>query len=270
MNRLIRRLQGIELHVLPPAGADRVCPARLPPAGIDAATIRDLRARVYIDCGLFPPSSDPGEEDADDCGWHLLATRQSQLVGCIRLVMFGPEQTEDIPALALANSRCEFSTADRNRCLAAISEQVRVWRSTGGPIFIQVGGLAVLPDRRNSAVAPALCLGSIALGRSIGCATGILFASEKSGNVSLFAKAGCLPLQDGAEPLGYLDDSFHRDRMLVMAFDPERITPELVEAVEALQAHLLDEVAEKAPPLNGERGSRHRQPPICVSSDASE
>ena len=246
MTRLIRRLQGVELHLLAPAGADSAFPA---PPGIDAGTIRDLRARIYVNCGLLPPSPQPSTEDADDCGWHLVATRESQLVGCIRLVMFGLEQTETIPALALANSRCEFSMADRSRCLAAIREQVRVWRSNGGPLFIQVGGLAVLPDRRNSAVAPALCLGSNAFVRSIGCASGILFASEKSGSVTLYAKAGCLPLHDDAGPLGYLDDTFHRDRMLVMGFNPYRVEPELVEAVEALQAHLLRGGVATATPL---------------------
>lgn len=268
MTRLIRRLQGVQLHVLPPEGSSSDFPR--PPAEIDAAAIRELRARVYVDCGLLRPIAQASTEDADNCGWHLVATRESQLVGCIRLVMFGPEEAEAIPALALANSRCEFSMADRNRCLAAIREQVRVWRGVGGDLFIQVGGLAVLPDRRNSAVAPALCLGSNAFCRSIGCAAGILFASEKSGNVTLYAKAGCLPLNDDAGPLGYLDDSFHRDRMLVMGFDPDRIEPELVEAVEALQAHLLREVAPTATTLNSQQGYARHLPAASGSRDLSE
>ena len=152
MSKLIRRLQGVELHLLPPAGSYSDFP--LPPAGIDAATVRALRVREYVDCGLLPTSAKPSSEAADDRGWHMVATRDSELVGCIRFVLFGLEQTEAIPALALANSRCSFSMSDRSRCLAAIWEQTLAWRGIGGP-FMQVGGLAVVRDRRNTAVAPA-------------------------------------------------------------------------------------------------------------------
>jgi hypothetical protein len=159
----------------------------------------------------------------------------------MRLVAFDRSEADDMPQRALASSRAEFSATDRERCLTALAEYAREWRKVGGPLVL-AGGLAVAAHARNSIVAPALCLGCNALTRLLGSASAIVFATEEAAN--LYSKAGCFPLLSGQSPLGFLVDSFHRTRVLVMGADPYRVAAELEETVIELSRLLQDGVTQ--------------------------
>jgi hypothetical protein len=229
MTNLIERIRRLDLRLIAPGGVA----GNWPNPTIDA--IRRFRAQVYHERASLPLASDASADDVDERGWHLVVRRDTQLIGCVRFVFFHRRDADDVPERLLVNSRCKFSATDRVRCLAALAEYAREWRRVGGPLG-QAGGLAVAAHARTSVVAPALCLAGIALGRLLGAARGIVFADEKSAN--LYARAGCSPLLSGQLPLGFLVDSFHRDRVLVMRIDPLGLVTELEETVIELRGLL--------------------------------
>ncbi len=242
MTMLVERLHGYDLRLLAPG----TCPREL------LAAIRQFRADVYGEFSCLPSAGAVSDDSADPEAWHLLVCRAGALVGCIRFVSFDPVWTGDLPTRVLVNSRCEFSAEDQGRCLSALAEYARQWRSAGGP-FVQVGGLAVARSARRSAVGPALCLAGNAFLRLVESAAGVAFAADKTGGAKLYARAGCFPLAGLDGPLGLLDDAYHRDRILVMGIAPYANVPEL-------EAEILELCTALARQATGPRaGMAHRR-----------
>lgn len=233
MTRFIECIKRLDLRLIAPGGVRSNWP------GPNIEAIRRFRAEIYREFASLPLAGDASIEEADEHGWHLVVMRSTQLVGCIRLVVFQRRDADDVPERLLVNSRCQLSAIDRERCMAALVEYAREWRLVGGPL-VQVGGLAVATHARYSGVATALCLAGIALIRLLGAARGIAFAAEKTGGANLYARGGCVPLLSGQLPLGFLVDSFHRDRILLMRIDPFGLAPELEETVIELRGLLQD------------------------------
>ena len=238
MTKLIERIRRLDLRLIAPGNVAVNWP------GPNIEAIRRFRAEIYREFESLPPAGDASIEEADEHGWHLVVMRGTQLVGCIRFVFFHRRDADDVPERLLVNSRCQPSAIDHERCMAALAEYAREWRLVGGPLG-QAGGLAVATHARYSIVAPALCLAGFALGRLLGAARGIVFAAEKGAN--LYARAGCSPLLSGQLPLGFLVDSFHRGRFLVMRYDPFGLAPELEETV--IELHGLLEARMTQPEL---------------------
>lgn len=160
MNRFMERMGGLDIRVLPPGGeaSDRS-------GARSIEDVRRFRATVYGEFSFLPPTCNAGADDADEQSRHVLAVRDDDVVGCIRLAVFDPDEAHSMPTPALANSRCQFSKSDEARCLAALTEYTRQWSKVGGAL-VQAGGLAVARRARTSIVAPALRLTS--LGRGLG------------------------------------------------------------------------------------------------------
>lgn len=235
MTHFKERLRNLELHLIGP-GIDRSSRIECP----TVETIHRFRCSVYSEFGSMP-RSDGDASRADEGAWHLVATRASHLLGCIRFHIFHPHEAEGLAARAIANSRCIFSAVDRERCEIAIARYGRRWRASDRPL-VQAGGLAVEAEARGTPVAPALCLAGNALVQSIGATAGIVFAGKKSGSTRLYARSGCTPLQLSDEPLGDLFDRFHDDRITVMGMEPHR----------RLESHLDSVVVQLGCELAGE------------------
>jgi hypothetical protein len=231
MSRLLERLKGINLTLLSPPGAGNR------PSQFAVGDISRFRAAIYAECASLPPDHRADADAADQQAWHLVATSGPRILGCIRLIVYAEAQRAAMPRAVLANSQCQFSKQDQATCLAVLEDYGQKWGKLGGPL-VQAGGLAVASDMRRSIVGPALCLAGNAFIRGIGGVTGVVFAAEKTGGVSLYAKAGCTPLQCGDSALGYFDDPFHRDRILVMGISPWSIEADLDAAVVALGGKL--------------------------------
>ena len=222
MTKFIQRMRGLQLRLLRTQGGARACPD----SDFDVDAIRDFRAKAYSECNSLPKAQRLSEDEADEQGWHLVAKRDAELVGCIRFLLYRPDEADEVPIRVTANSRCAFSEQDRERCTEAIAQYVSAWRKLGGPL-VQAGGLAVARQARHSVVGPALCLAGNAFIRSMGGSGGIVFAAEKTRGAQMYAKAGCVPLRIGNTPLGLLEDSFHQDRVLVMSIEPRAVAAEL-------------------------------------------
>jgi hypothetical protein len=76
--------------------------------------------------------------------------------------------------------------------------------------------------------------------RLSGSAAGVILAGIKTGGVGLYAKCGGFPLGAGGHSLGWLEDTFHRQPILVMGINPwgnsTKVEPDIIGLMGVLAA----------------------------------
>lgn len=232
--RLITRLQRYEFALVAPCGETR-----------DDSTavkeIRELRSEVYHEFGSLPGRSNESADRVDEFAWHIIVRLEGTLIGCVRCVVFDDPLALDIADRILRYSHCVLSEGDRTRSVAAIRSFVAARRPRSSTL-VQIGGLAVSRRFRRSCVAVGLCVAANAFTRAIGSGGGVMLAAEKSRPETLFHHSGGFRLDIGGEILPPLNDSFHRDRIIVMGTAPFGNTIRLEAVVEHFTASLFREL----------------------------
>lgn len=208
---IVDRLYPYEFELVGP-GAD---------SALVVESVRSFRTDVYRGFGSLPPvaTSAAWDDAADRVAWHIVAKRGPTIVGCLRAVVYQTPFAPDVPDRVVHYSGCAFSQADRKRCLRAIHAFIRTRRASHSPL-IQFGGLAVSARARRSALPIGLCLAATAFTRACGSGGGVFLAAEKSRTETLFRRAGGFRLRSDGEHVAPLDDSSHRDRVVLMGSDP--------------------------------------------------
>lgn len=175
------------------------------------------------------------EMKIDYTSWHLLLTRPTGIVGCMRYAAYpSSARATDLQiwGSSLAKSR-EWSFSLR----AAIERELSEARKKNFH-FGEPGGWVITPELRGSTEAIRLALGGFALAAVLGGAVGVCTATRKNHSAAMLRRLGGKPLGFGRATLPVYFEPHYGCEIEILKFDSEAIAKNYGSAVQALSAKL--------------------------------
>jgi hypothetical protein len=182
---------------------------------------QSVRGGIYLADGALDPSKLTADgrhvQRADYDSWHLLAVdANGEVHGCARYRhLTGDVSFDDLGVSDswLARSR-QWGASLKG---AVESEMVRAKRR--GTAFSEVGGWALVPEKRCTTKALRIATATFSLAQTLGGCVGISTATERHRSSSILRRIGGCSLEyDGAELPSYYDPQY-RCQMEVLRFD---------------------------------------------------
>jgi hypothetical protein len=180
-----------------------------------------LRGRVYLADGAVQASqlSTDGRhlQDVDYDSWHVLAVDGSGAVqGCARYRhLVGNIGFDDLGVRESWLARCE----QWGGSLRAAVESEIVRAKQRGSAFSEVGGWAIVPEKRCKGEALRIAMATYSLAQILGGCVGISTATERHHSSSILRRIGGRSLEcDGTELPSYYDPQY-QCQMEVLRFD---------------------------------------------------
>ena len=241
---LLSRLPGVAFLVLAPA-AQEVRPPLAAPV-IDPATHGELLTQVALLRALAGMGQANQVGDGYDAeSWHVLAVcgKERGLVGAIRARIYDLRVGHPPAAALFEFSGVRIVDAEASSLVErALTEYIasQVSRSWG---FHQVGGFAVAPGLRGTALAPVLALAMNTLLGLLGLHGGCTFATFEHNVAALDRRVGAAWLShvNGELPPFYCDR--HRSLGQLLATETGRFDPRLANTAAALVERLQAAIA---------------------------
>ena len=206
------------------------------------ASMQRLRGNVYVEDGAIGPqeiSADGRHRLAIDWdSWHLLALdRHGAICGCVRY------RAHDCSAsfnhLWVGRSALASSPIWGARFRSAVETGLHQARRRN-VAFVEVGGWAIEPQRRNTTEALHIALATYSLARALGGCIGITTATTRHCSSSILRRLGGSSLVSmGDELPPYYDPQFQCE-MEVLCFDSERPALKYTRLVDQLRWEILD------------------------------
>jgi hypothetical protein len=180
-----------------------------------------VRGRIYLSDGALRASELRMDgrhvQRSDHDSWHLLAIDQNGAVqGCARYrPLTGPVAFDDLGVRDSWLARCRrWGPTLRG---AVESEIVKAKQL--GMAFSEVGGWAIVPEKRGTAEALRIAMATFSLARVLGGCVGISTATERHRSSSILRRIGGRSLEFGGTKLPSYYDPQYRCRMEVLRFD---------------------------------------------------
>ncbi len=180
-----------------------------------------VRGRIYLADGAVQPSqlSDDGRhvQQTDYDSWHVLSVNGNGAVqGCARYRhLIGNVGFDDLGVRESWLARCEQWGVSLRSAVESEIERAKQL----GAAFSEVGGWAIVPEKRCTADALRIAMATYSLAQILGGCVGISTATERHHSSSILRRIGGRSLEcDGTELPSYYDPQF-RCRMEVLRFD---------------------------------------------------
>jgi hypothetical protein len=257
-----------ELVLLAPAGcfipksftrrcADRNSHARL------LSEAQRVRGAIYLADGAVRASQLTADgrhvQSSDYDSWHLLAVGgNGEVQGCARYRhLTGKVDFDDLAVRESWLARCD----QWGRSLRAAVESEIGLAKQRGTAFSEVGGWAMVPEKRCTVAALRIAMATYSLAQILGGCVGISTATERHRSSSILRRIGGRPLEYGGTALPSYYDPQYRCRMEVLRFDSCSPVDSCRRLVEQLSKRLADvSVVVARDPADG----RYAPPPPLV------
>jgi hypothetical protein len=183
--------------------------------------VQRVRGRIYLADGALEPSQLTADgrhvQHTDYDSWHLLAVdRNGEVQGCARYRhLTGDVEFDDLGVRESSLARCDRWGVSLRA--AVESEIVRAKRS--GTAFSEVGGWAIVPERRCTPGALRIAMATYSLAQILGGCLGISTATERHHSSAILRRIGGRSLEHGGTELPSYYDPQYRCQMEVLRFD---------------------------------------------------
>jgi hypothetical protein len=236
-----------ELVLLAPAG--RTIPRSFTRRSVDRNRhahwlneAQKVRGSVYLADGALQASQLTADgrhaQRSDYDSWHLLAVNgNGEVQGCARYRhLTGNVGFEDLGVRESWLAKCEqWGLSLRS---AVESEIARAKRR--GMAFSEVGGWAIVPEKRCTSEALRIAMAAYSLARILGGCVGISTATERHRSSSILRRIGGRSLEHGGTELPSYYDPQYRCRMEVLRFDSSSPDASCSRWVEQLSKRLAE------------------------------
>lgn len=203
-------------------------------------SMQRLRGRIYLEDGAITRDelSADGRHilKTDEQSWHLLVcSAQGRVLGCTRYLQHnGSVSFNQLRVRTAAVAQCPHWGP---KLRASVEHELGRARAAGFP-FVEIGGWALAPEIRGTAIALSTVLATYAWSHQFGGAVGLSTATERNGSASILRRLGGQPLEwDGAALPPYFDEQYGC-RMEVLRFDSRQPAPKYAGLIEALKAEI--------------------------------
>lgn len=183
--------------------------------------VQRMRGRIYLaDQAVEASQLTPDGrhvQDADDKSWHLLAVDPSgDVQGCARYRhLTGRIGFDDLGVRDSWLAKCaEWGTSLRAAVESEIDTAVQK-----GKAFSEVGGWAIVPEKRCTTEALRIAMATFSLAQVLGGCVGISTATERHRSSSILRRIGGRSLKFGGAELPSYYDPQYRCQMEVLRFD---------------------------------------------------
>lgn len=180
-----------------------------------------VRGSIYLADGALQPSQITSDgrhvQRSDYDSWHLLAVdANGEVAGCARYRhLTGNIGFDDLGVRESWLARCE----EWGRSLKAAVEVEIVRARRRGTAFSEVGGWAIVPEKRCTAEALRIAMATYGLAQLLGGCVGITTATQRHRSSSMLRRIGGRSLEHmGLELPSYYDPQY-QCRMEVLRFD---------------------------------------------------
>jgi hypothetical protein len=183
--------------------------------------VQRVRGSIYLADGALAASQLTSDglhvQRADYDSWHLLAVDgNGELQGCARYRhLTGDVDYDDLGVRESWLARCD----QWGLSLRAAVESEIVRAKHCGAAFSEVGGWAVVPERRCTPGALRIAMATFSLAQVLGGCVGISTATERHSSSSILRRIGGRSLEYGGTELPSYYDPQYRCRMEVLRFD---------------------------------------------------
>ena len=180
-----------------------------------------VRGSIYLADGALQASqlSPDGRhvQASDEDSWHLLAVNgNGEVQGCARYRhLTGNVGFDDLAVRDSWLARC----AEWGPSMRAAVELVIGRAKQRGTAFAEVGGWAIVPEKRCTAEALRIALATFSLAQTLGGCVGISTATERHRSSSILRRIGGRSLEVGGTELPAYYDPQYGCRMEVLRFD---------------------------------------------------
>jgi hypothetical protein len=236
-----------ELVLLAPAG--RTIPGSFTRRSVDRNRhahwlneAQKVRGSVYLADGALQASQLTADgrhaQRSDYDSWHLLAVNgNGEVQGCARYRhLTGNVGFEDLGVRESWLAKCEqWGLSLRS---AVESEIARAKQR--GMAFSEVGGWAIVPEKRSTSEALRIAMAAYSLARILGGCVGISTATERHRSSSILRRIGGRSLEHGGTELPSYYDPQYRCRMEVLRFDSSSPDASCSRWVEQLSKRLAE------------------------------
>jgi hypothetical protein len=215
-----------ELLLLAPAGC--LIPESFARRNVDRnryarwlSEVQRVRGSVYLADGALEPRQLTADgrhvQPSDYDSWHLLAVDGNGAVqGCARYRhLTGHVGFDDLGVRESWLARCD----QWGPSLRAAVESEIVCARQRGKAFSEVGGWAIVPEKRFTTEALRIAMATYSLARILGGCVGISTATERHRSASILRRIGGRSLEYGGIALPSYYDPQYRCRMEVLQFD---------------------------------------------------
>jgi hypothetical protein len=202
--------------------------------------LQRLRGNIYLSDGAIQrwqlTRDGRHEQPFDFEGWHLVALDgRSEVCGCVRY----REHANTVAFHQLGIYESTFaSQRDWGRMLQHGIERELIAARRTGVAYAEVGGWAIIPERRHSPEALRIALTTYAVAEALGGARGITTATVRHHSSSILRRLGGKPLQAGGVELPPYYDFRYRCEMEVLQFDSRSPSLPYRGFVEEIRAHM--------------------------------
>ena len=183
--------------------------------------VQRVRGRIYLADGALEPRQLTPDgrhvQRTDYDSWHVLAVDGNGAVqGCARYRhLTGNVGFDDLGVRESWLARCDQWGAS----LRAAVESEIVRAKQHGKAFSEVGGWAIVPEKRCTTEALRIALATYSLARILGGCVGITTATERHRSSSMLRRIGGRSLEYGGTDLPSYYDPQYRCQMEVLRFD---------------------------------------------------
>ena len=180
-----------------------------------------VRGRIYLADGALQPSQITADgrhvQRSDYDSWHLLAVDgNGEVQGCARYRhLTGNVGFDDLGVRESWLARCD----EWGVSLKAAVESEIVRAKQRGRAFSEVGGWAIVPEKRCTAEALRIAMATYSLAQTLGGCVGITTATQRHRSSSMLRRIGGRPLEHRGTELPSYYDPQYRCQMEVLRFD---------------------------------------------------
>ena len=210
--------------------------------------VQRVRGGVYLADGAVRASQLTPDgrhvQPSDHDSWHLLVVAGNGAVqGCARYRhLTGNVGFDDLGVRESWLARCE----QWGLSLRAAVESEIVQARRRGMAFAEVGGWAIVPEKRHTAEALRMAMATYSLAQILGGCVGISTATERHSSSSILRRIGGRSLEHRGEELPPYYDPQYRCRMEVLRFDSSQPDASCSKWVDQLSKRLADVSVEVA------------------------
>jgi hypothetical protein len=206
--------------------------------------VQRVRGRIYLEDGALKASqltADGRHVQATDYdSWHLLVVDgNGEVQGCARYRhLIGNIGFDDLGVRESWLAQCEQWGSSLR---AAVQSEIARAKQ-GGMAFSEVGGWAIVPEKRCTTEALGIAMATYSLAQLLGGCVGISTATQRHRSSAILRRIGGRSLECGGTELPSYYDPQYRCQMEVLRFDSNLPDPSCQRWVEQLRK-LLGEVA---------------------------
>jgi hypothetical protein len=201
-----------------------------------------VRGSIYLADGAVQASQLTRDgrhvQRADYDSWHVLAVNgNGEVQGCARYRhLTGNVGFDDLGVRESWLARCE----QWGLSLRAAVESEIVQAQRRGMAFAEVGGWAIVPEKRHTTEALRMAMATYSLAQILGGCVGISTATERHSSSSILRRIGGRSLEHRGEELPPYYDPQYRCRMEVLRFDSSQPDASCSKWVDQLSKRLAD------------------------------